>query len=210
MFQFHGTRVPRRPGPPHWGFTLTLSHTILGRNPPDEGSVRRRDLYHTTHKTLYVSQRDLNPLSQQASDRRPKLWSANLYVSHLQNPEFVLSEGVCLRRMFNERLTDVQVSNDCWRPARQVFENTLYRVFVLIANQLQYKITFSKKDFKVWRAILNFLLHSVTLKIFRYFAVLSLVRFYLLLKWRGIYCDSKWPKFETLQQLLLTVSHTEL
>jgi len=51
--------------------------------------------------------------------------------------------------MFNERLTDVQVSNDCWRPARQVFENTLYRVFVLIANQLQYKITFSKKDFKV-------------------------------------------------------------
>jgi len=31
------------------GFTITLRHTTLGRTPPDELSLRRGDLYLTTH-----------------------------------------------------------------------------------------------------------------------------------------------------------------
>jgi len=33
------------------GFAITLRHATLGRNPPDECSARRRDLYLTTHNT---------------------------------------------------------------------------------------------------------------------------------------------------------------
>jgi hypothetical protein len=50
----HCTRVPSRPGPPHYcGFTITLRHTTLGRTTLDEWSARRRDLYLTTHNTHY-------------------------------------------------------------------------------------------------------------------------------------------------------------
>jgi hypothetical protein len=45
---------------------------------------------------------------------------------------------------------------------------------------------------------------------FRSFKFTLALRFYLLLKWSGIYCDWKWLKFETIQQILLTVFHTEL
>ena len=49
----HGATAPTGPGPPHCRrFTITLRHTILGRSPLDEWSVRRRDLYLTTKKTL--------------------------------------------------------------------------------------------------------------------------------------------------------------
>jgi len=44
--------IPNRSRPPHyWGSESTLRHTTLGRNPVDEWSARRRDLYLTTHNT---------------------------------------------------------------------------------------------------------------------------------------------------------------
>jgi hypothetical protein len=40
----------REPRPPHcWGFEIILRHTTLGRIPLNEWSVRRRNLYLTTH-----------------------------------------------------------------------------------------------------------------------------------------------------------------
>ena len=68
--------------------THTHTHTYtphFGRNPLDEWSIRRRDLYlttHNTHKTQPCPRRDSNLQSQQASGRRPTpqtarpLWSA--------------------------------------------------------------------------------------------------------------------------------------
>ena len=59
-----------------------LDHTqrraAVGRTPLDEWSVRRRDLYLTTHTTLTTDKHpyprwDSNPRSQQASGRRPTL-----------------------------------------------------------------------------------------------------------------------------------------
>ena len=48
----HGATAPRRPGPPSYQvFTITLSHTTLGRNPLGELSVLRRDLYLAKHNT---------------------------------------------------------------------------------------------------------------------------------------------------------------
>jgi hypothetical protein len=45
---FHGATAPSGSGPPHCPrFTFTLRRTTLGRTPPDEWSVRRRDLYLT-------------------------------------------------------------------------------------------------------------------------------------------------------------------
>ena len=39
-------------GAPHYrSFTITLRHTTFGRTPPDEWSLRSRDLYLTTHYT---------------------------------------------------------------------------------------------------------------------------------------------------------------
>ena len=41
---------PRRPRPPHcWGFEIIRRHIALGRTALNEWSVRRRDLYLTTH-----------------------------------------------------------------------------------------------------------------------------------------------------------------
>jgi hypothetical protein len=49
---FRGTTAPSGPRPPHYrGFTITLRHTALERNPLDESSVRRTDLYLTTYNT---------------------------------------------------------------------------------------------------------------------------------------------------------------
>ena len=49
-FLWHNS--PNGPGPPHYqGFTITLRHTTLGRNPLDEWSPRRIDLSLTTHNT---------------------------------------------------------------------------------------------------------------------------------------------------------------
>ena len=46
------TKPPSGPGPSHYRvFTITFKHTTLGRNPLDEWSARRRDLYLTTHST---------------------------------------------------------------------------------------------------------------------------------------------------------------
>ena len=69
---------------PQWArvssFTRFLDHThqrtTVGRTPLDEWSVRRRDLYMTTHTTLTADKRpcprcDSNPQSQQTSGRRP-------------------------------------------------------------------------------------------------------------------------------------------
>ena len=60
--------------------TRFLDHTqrraTVGRTPLKEWSVRRRDLYLTTHTTLTTDKHpcpgwDSNPRSQQASGRRP-------------------------------------------------------------------------------------------------------------------------------------------
>jgi hypothetical protein len=49
---FPGTRAPSAPGLLQcWGFTITLSHTTLGRTPLDDWSARRRVFYLTTHNT---------------------------------------------------------------------------------------------------------------------------------------------------------------
>jgi len=51
FFLWCGEKAPCGPRPPHYrGFTITLRHTTLGRTPLDEWSVRRRDLYLTTHR----------------------------------------------------------------------------------------------------------------------------------------------------------------
>jgi hypothetical protein len=49
---FHGATAPSVPGsPPYQGFTITLRHTTLGRNPLDEWSAWRKEFYLTTHNT---------------------------------------------------------------------------------------------------------------------------------------------------------------
>jgi hypothetical protein len=46
----HGATDSSVPRPPHYrGFMIALRHTTFGRTPLDEWSVRRRDLYLTTH-----------------------------------------------------------------------------------------------------------------------------------------------------------------
>jgi hypothetical protein len=79
---FRGVIDSSGPGPPQYrGFTITLRHTTLGRTPLNELSVRRRDLYLTTHnthnrQTSMPLRRDSNPQSQQASCRRCKSLTA--------------------------------------------------------------------------------------------------------------------------------------
>jgi len=56
--------------------TIAIRHTALGTFPLDEWSVRRRDLYYTTHTThkKQISMchwRYSNPQSQYANARRP-------------------------------------------------------------------------------------------------------------------------------------------
>jgi hypothetical protein len=87
-FYFRSATVPSGPRSRHYrGFTITRTHAhahTLGRTSPDEWSVRRRDLYLTAH-TLTTDRhpclrRDSNPLSQQASVRRPTPW--RVHCSH--------------------------------------------------------------------------------------------------------------------------------
>jgi hypothetical protein len=49
---FYGATEPSALEPTDFGgFTITLRHTTLGRNPLDDRSVRIRDLYLTIHNT---------------------------------------------------------------------------------------------------------------------------------------------------------------
>ena len=73
---FFGATALSGPGAPHSRVFLdhTQRRTTVGRTPLDEWSVRRRDLYLTTHNTHNkhpCPRRDSNPQSQQASGRRP-------------------------------------------------------------------------------------------------------------------------------------------
>jgi len=46
---FFGTTIPSGTEPSHCrGFTISVRHITLGRNPPEEWSDRHRDLYLTT------------------------------------------------------------------------------------------------------------------------------------------------------------------
>ena len=77
FFYFHGAIVLVGPGPPHCrGFTITLTHTTLGRTPLDEWSSLGRDLsawQHTAPTTdrLPCPRWDSNPQFRQAGGRRP-------------------------------------------------------------------------------------------------------------------------------------------
>ena len=52
FFFFHIETAPSGPRPPHYrGFTITLRHITFRRTPLEEWSVRRRDLYLSTHNT---------------------------------------------------------------------------------------------------------------------------------------------------------------
>ena len=52
LFYFLGSTARSEPrSPPCPAFTIRLRHTTLYRNPLDEWSARRRDLYLTTHNT---------------------------------------------------------------------------------------------------------------------------------------------------------------
>jgi len=49
---YNGVTAPSGPRPPHYrGFMITFGHSTVGRTPLDELSVRRRELYLTTHNT---------------------------------------------------------------------------------------------------------------------------------------------------------------
>jgi hypothetical protein len=51
ILHFLRPAAPSGPGPPPcWSSTITLTHTTPGRTPLDDWSVRRRNLYLTTHK----------------------------------------------------------------------------------------------------------------------------------------------------------------
>jgi hypothetical protein len=70
----------------------TQGHTTVGRTPLDEESIRRRDLYLTTHKHPYL-RRDSNPQSQQAISRRSSFYTARPlesadFLSHWQIFQF--------------------------------------------------------------------------------------------------------------------------
>jgi hypothetical protein len=51
----HGVTARSGPGHPQcWGFAIRLRHTTVGRTPLDGWSAWRRNLYLTTHNTLYI------------------------------------------------------------------------------------------------------------------------------------------------------------
>jgi hypothetical protein len=109
IFLFRGTTAPCGPGPPHYqGFTITLRHTTTIRTPLVEWSAQHQDLYLTTHTTLTIDRnlcpsQDLNPQSQQASGRRPMLWTTR--------PLFYLTIFCCFHlcpgQLFTYRFTIV-------------------------------------------------------------------------------------------------------
>jgi hypothetical protein len=82
---------------PHcWGFDVTLRHVTLSRNPLDEWSSRRRDLYLKTRNTYKTyththththTRRDSNRLSQVAGRPRPMPW----FVDHRdRHPKMII------------------------------------------------------------------------------------------------------------------------
>ena len=74
-FLFYVATAHSGSGPPHnHGFTIILKHTTIGKNPLDEWSARRRDLWQQTTFIRYrhpCPWRDSNPHSQQACGSRP-------------------------------------------------------------------------------------------------------------------------------------------
>jgi hypothetical protein len=77
IFIFSGTAAQRGLWPPRpRGFLITQRHATIGRTPLDELSARRRDLYLTTHnRQTFIPRWDSKPRSQQASGRRPTLYT---------------------------------------------------------------------------------------------------------------------------------------
>jgi len=78
MCLFLMAHPPSGPGPlPGLGCTITLRHTTLGRTPLYEWSARRWDLYLTTltRDRRPCPRRNSNPQFQQASGRRPTLYT---------------------------------------------------------------------------------------------------------------------------------------
>ena len=72
---------PGGPAPPHYrGFTITLTHTTLGKTPLYEWSARRRDLYLTKHNTRNrdpcLPRAGFEPQFQEANSRRPTPYTA--------------------------------------------------------------------------------------------------------------------------------------
>jgi len=90
-----GSTAPSGLGASHYrGFTITDRHTTFGRNPLDEWSARRRDLYPTTattHKRQLCPGgiRTRNPNKQQpkthAIDRAATVIGKILYINDLQD-----------------------------------------------------------------------------------------------------------------------------
>jgi hypothetical protein len=63
IFFYHGATAPSGPGPPRYrGSTITLKSTKHDRTPLDEWSVRRTDLYLTTHNTHNRQQTSMPPV----------------------------------------------------------------------------------------------------------------------------------------------------
>ena len=80
IFLFHGATAHGGPESPHYrGLTNIIIHSTVVSNPLERGSVRRRDLYLTTHNThkrhISIRRRDSNPQPQELSGRRPTTYT---------------------------------------------------------------------------------------------------------------------------------------
>jgi hypothetical protein len=77
---FHGATAHSGPGPLSYrGFTISLRHTTLGKNPLDEWSARRRDLYRTTHNT-HTRETSMSPVGFEhtiPANKRPPTHALN-------------------------------------------------------------------------------------------------------------------------------------
>jgi hypothetical protein len=90
--------------PPLGGFTITFRHTIHFRIPLDERSVRRRDLYLTTHK--HSQDTDINapggigtqdPSKRSAKDPRLRPgspWKATHRPPHISNKDSMVKQSL--------------------------------------------------------------------------------------------------------------------
>jgi hypothetical protein len=122
-FVCHGATAPIGPGLTHFrGFTITLSHTTVGRTPLDESSARRRDLYLTTHnpqkRQASLFQRDSNPQFQQAGGRRPSPQLPPNYTTYFTHPHMQEIAPACLVISYS----------------RNILENSLVLYFVWISE----------------------------------------------------------------------------
>jgi len=130
-FSFHGSTFLSRPGPSHYRrFTITLSHTTLGRTPLDESLVRRRYLKTSIwqHTTLTSDghpchRRHSNPQSQQVSGSRPTpetvRGSAVPVLSHKKGvhyvPSYFINTDLCYPPIYykGEESKDNQTYGSC-------------------------------------------------------------------------------------------------